>query len=464
MSDAKNSTSLFQRALTVVWLILISSLAVAGQEHLEVRRHSKLKTFEKFLDKNPAISADLAKDPSLIKDTDYLAKHPDLEKFVKDHPGLTDEVLSKVQECKYSIPSIFDRASPSVVYIYATSINPYRTEKRVEHVIGSGFIIDQSGIILTNSHVAFPRQSILVGLENGTALPAQLVGADPIFDVAVLKIDKPANVQLSALTLGDSDLVHVGTDAIAIGNPLGLDQTLTKGAVSATNRVLPATFFSQQEPLIQIDTPINPGNSGGPLLNRCGDVIGITTAIIPDAQNIGFAIPINLVKAVLPTLTSQGRVVRPWLGFHGQYIDNNLQSFLRVPLATGFLVEVVEPGSPAAKAQIQGGDLEFSIGGHDFLLGGDIVTKMNGVELDTVDKAVEALEGIKVGANVTLTVFRAGKTAELSYTVPERPLLPGDIAGQNAALPTASARVGSTAGSDGFHKWDSLSGLDTFRY
>ncbi|MGH9830789.1 MAG: PDZ domain-containing protein, partial [Blastocatellia bacterium] len=153
--------------------------------------------------------------------------------------------------------------------------------------------------------------------------------------------------------------------------------------------------------------------------------------------------------------------VRPWLGFHGQYVDNNLQSFLRVPLATGFLVEVVEPGSPAAKAEIQGGDVEFTIAGHEFLLGGDIVTRMNGIDLDSVEKAIQALGGIKVGSNVTLTVFRGGKTIDLSYSVPERPLLPGDIAGQNAAFP---AGVSGTAGTDRFHNWGSLSRLGSFRF
>jgi S1-C subfamily serine protease len=154
-------------------------------------------------------------------------------------------------------------------------------------------------------------------------------------------------------------------------------------------------------------------------------------------------------------------VARPWLGFHGQYVDNNLQNLLRIPLATGFLVEVVEPGSPAARAEMQGGDVEFTIAGHEFLLGGDIVTKMNGIDLDTVEKAMQALAGIKVGSSVTLTVFRGGRSVDLGYVVPERPLLPGDIAGQNAAFP---AGVSGTAGRDRFQKWDSLSGLGTFRF
>jgi len=130
----------------------------------------------------------------------------------------------------------------------------------------------------------------------------QLIGADPIFDVALLKVAKPSNGALTALKMGDSDSVRVGEDVVAIGNPLGLDQSLTRGVVSAINRILPETFFSLQEPLIQMDTPINPGNSGGPLVNRCGEVVGITTSVIPDAQNIGFSIPINMAKALIPSL------------------------------------------------------------------------------------------------------------------------------------------------------------------
>ena len=428
------------RALFLVFATLLCAGIAFGADNalgqIEPKQghHRDLKKFEGFLQSHPDIAADLNKDPSLIKSPDYLAKHPELNEFVKSHPGTVDEVLAKAQSCALPIPTVFDRVSPAVVYIYATSINPYRTSSRVEHIVGSGFIFDSSGLILTNSHVAFPRESLLVGLEDGNTVQAELVGADPIFDIAVLRIKKPNTGTLPTIEFGDSDLVHVGTDAIAIGNPLGLDQTLTRGTVSAINRVLPATFFSLQEPLIQIDTAINPGNSGGPLLNRCGEVVGITTAMISQAQEIGFAIPINLVKAVLPSLTGQGRVVPPWLGFHGQAIDAELQGFLKIPLVPGFMVEVIEPGSPAEKAGIQGGGLELTIGGHEFLLGGDIITKMNGIELTSVDNMAAALRKVEVGSTVSLTVFRRGKEVEVSYSVPERPLLPGDIAGANASL------------------------------
>ena len=335
--------------------------------------------------------------------------------------------------CEVPLTSIFQTVSPSVVFITAVSINPYRMNDRVEHIIGSGFIIDDSGLVLTNSHVAFGRQLIVVTLDDGTTVPAQLVGADPIFDVAVLKIPMPKGFH-TAIVMGDSDGVRVGEEVVAIGNPLGLDQTLTRGVVSAINRILPETFFSLQEPLIQMDTPINPGNSGGPLVNRCGAVVGITTSVIPDAQNIGFSIPINMAKALIPSLLKDGKVVRPWLGFHGQFVESGLQSLFRLPLVQGFLIEVVEPGSPAEKAGLQGGELEITVAGRDFLVGGDIITRINGTGFSSPDKMVDTLRTLKVGSTVNLRIFRQDKYLDVTYTLPERPLLPGDVPGEQLAL------------------------------
>jgi serine protease Do len=333
--------------------------------------------------------------------------------------------------CTESVADMYDRVSDAVVFIEGSSINPYRAAERVEHVVGSGFIIDAKGIVLTNSHVALGRQALSVTLDDGSTVPARLLAADPIFDIAVLQIPTPTTGTLPIMVLGDSSIVRPGEEVLAIGNPLGLSQTLTHGIVSAINRVLPVTFFTQTEPMIQVDSPINHGNSGGPLLNRCGEVIGMTTAIVANAQGIGLAIPVNLIKQVLPALAQDHRLIRPWLGFHGQFIDDGLKRLLNLQLATGFLVEVVEPGSPADAADMQGGHLEITIAGHDFLFGGDIVTKMNGRTLATPDDVVAALATLKVGGEVTLTLFRDGKSVDLKYTLPERPLLPGDI--QNGA-------------------------------
>ncbi len=343
--------------------------------------------------------------------------------------------------CTESISDIYDRVSPAVVYITATSINPYQPADRVQRVVGSGFIFDATGLILTNSHVAFGRQFIAATLDDGTVLTAQVVGADPIFDLAVLRIKPPKGQKLPLAPLGDSDQLRVGADVLAIGNPLGLDQTLTKGIVSAINRILPNTPFSLLEPMIQTDTPINPGNSGGPLLDRCGAVVGINTAMLPEAQNIGFAIPINLAKLALPSLLEKGHIVRPWVGIQGQFIGDALQELFRVPLAQGLLVEVVEPGSPAEQAGLEGGQLEIAIGGRSFLVGGDIVTQINGKLVDSPGALLGAMNDLKVGAAVRMKVFRNGQYREVEYTLPERPILPMDIPGQTTLLPLTSRGI-----------------------
>lgn len=333
--------------------------------------------------------------------------------------------------CEASIPDIFAAASPAVVLISAQSINPYRLQDRVSLILGSGFIIQDDGIVMTNSHVVFGTQSITVTLDDGTVVQGQLVGADPIFDVAIVRIPKPDEGTLPVLHLGDSDRLRPGDEVIAIGNPLGLDQTVTRGIVSGLNRLLPETPLSLQEPLIQTDAPINPGSSGGPLLNRCGEVVGINTSIIPDAQNIGFAIPANLAKLLLPTLMKNGRVIRPWVGFHGQLIDADLRKLLQMPLVDGLLVEAIEPGSPAEKAGVRGGRLELTVGGTSYLLGGDIVVSINGVKVTDTDGLATAMRGLKVGSNLKLRLYREGKYYEVEYSLPERPLLPGDIPNEN---------------------------------
>ncbi len=329
--------------------------------------------------------------------------------------------------CSRPIPELYEQASPAVVSITAQSINPYRLQGRVSQSLGSGFIIQEDGLILTNSHVVFGKQSLVVTLDDGRVIPARLVGADPIFDVAVIQIPKPAKGILPVLKLGDSSSLRAGEDVIAIGNPLGLDQTVTRGIVSGLNRLLQDTPFSLQEPLIQTDAPINPGNSGGPLLNRCGEVIGINAEIIPSAQNIGFAIPVDVAKALLPALVSEGRVIRPWIGFHGQVVGKELQKLLQIPLVEGLLVEVVEPGSPAEKAGIEGGTMELSLGGTSVLLGGDIVVSINGAAMTASENLAHVMRGLKVGGTIKLRLFRQGKYRDVHYALPERPLLPSDL-------------------------------------
>jgi serine protease Do len=337
-------------------------------------------------------------------------------------------------DCTEPIPDIFQRVSPSVVYISAVAIDPFGVPSRVNSLVGSGFIISDDGLVLTNSHVVFGHQAIAVTLDDGVKVRGKLLGADPILDLAVLSIPVRRGRYPKA-TLGDSDAVRIGEDVLAIGNPAGLEQTLTRGVVSGVNRFQPESPLSLTRPLIQTDAPINPGNSGGPLLNRCGEVIGINTSLLTDVQNIGFAVPINIAKRVIPDLVEKGRLIRPWLGVTGKLVTKDLMEIINVSVVDGLLVETVEPGSPAQKAGIHEGQMLITIDGEDFLLGGDIITAINGQPLDDSDKMANLIRSLKVGDKVQLTLYREQKTRTVEFVLPERPILPGDLpAGGSSSL------------------------------
>ena len=328
--------------------------------------------------------------------------------------------------CIESISSIFKRVSPSVVFIQASSIDPFKITNRVKSAVGSGFIINKDGLILTNSHLVFGQQLIIVNLENGYKVTAKLIGADPILDLAVLGIS-PSPDGLPCATLGDSDAAQIGEEVLAIGTPLGLQQTLTRGILSGLNRILSESTLSAARPLIQTDAAINLGSSGGPLLNRCGEVIGINTSAIIGAQNIGFALPINIVKKVLSQLVVKGRVIRPWIGIHGRLFKKEDLAFMNVPMAGGVLVEAVEPGSPAERVGVNGGNLPITIGGTEYLLGGDVITEINGQSLDNPMKIMKLCCSLKVGDKLNLTLYGEMKIRRVEFDLPERPILAGDL-------------------------------------
>jgi serine protease Do len=357
------------------------------------------------------------------------------------------QAAAPADSCVTPLPALYDAVSPAVVSITSISINPYNVDHRLERALGSGVIIDSSGLILTNSHVVFGRQVLTVTLDDGTTLTAKFIGADPIFDVALIKIPQPGQGTLPTAKLGDSSSLVVGEEVYIIGNPLGLDQTLSRGIVSAVNRTLPGAAWSLTEPMIQTDASINPGNSGGPMVDPCGLVVGVTTAILPDAQNIGFAVPINLVKLVIPQLLDKGRMIRPWLGVQGQFVVPGLKDLLRVPLVDGFLVEAVEPGSPADQKGLRGGIFELTIDGQPILLGGDIITQVNGKALDDPNKLGQTLDSLKVASSLKLTLFREGKTQDVELTLTERPILLWDMPGRRTATgPSGTSGPGTVAG------------------
>jgi S1-C subfamily serine protease len=320
-----------------------------------------------------------------------------------------------------------------VVSLSSIVIDPLKTAERLDVTTGAGFIISADGLVLTNAHVVFRRQAITATLDDGRTAPAKLLGADPILDLAVLRLLSPDEVsEFPSLSLGNSDAIRVGEDVIAIGNPLGLDQTLTHGVVSGIGQLIAEPPLGLPVALLQTDAAINPGNSGGPILNRCGEVIGITTAALTEAENIAFAVPINTAKRILPQLIQQGRVIRPWFGVVGKMVDQELRDIVNLPLVAGFLVEAVEPGSPAEQAGLQGGSLLIAIAGEEFLFGGDIITMVNGLSASDPEKFFQLAHTLKVGDTVRLALWHDGKTRQVEFRLPERPLLPGDIPSEGA--------------------------------
>jgi S1-C subfamily serine protease len=326
-------------------------------------------------------------------------------------------------QCAEPYTALFERVSPAVVSIQAMKINKARPQRRFETIVGSGFVIDRDGHALTNAHVVDGAASLSVTLDNGDKLAARTVGLDPVLDLALIRVEGRTNLAIARF--GDSSTLRVGEEVVAIGNPLGLDQTMTRGIVSGLNRLLPGV---SDQPMIQTDAPINPGNSGGPLVDRCGAVMGINTFISEEAQSIGFAVPVNAVKAVLKDLRELGKVVRPWLGMQGRAVDQRLSTVVRTPLVPGYLVEVVYDGSPADRAGIRGGSLSIILQGDEYLLGGDVVTAINGAPVRNHQDYIARVNVLRPGQRVRVTVAREGQSREVTLTVAERPRLPGDLA------------------------------------
>jgi serine protease Do len=318
---------------------------------------------------------------------------------------------------------VFEKAHPAVVNIASTTLGMnFWMEVIPRQGQGTGFVIDRRGYILTNNHVVAKAQKLTVTTSNGNKIDATLVGRDPRTDLAVIRI--PEGDVEAVATLGNSDNLRPGMKAIAIGNPFGLSHTLTTGIISALHRSIRTEDGNEVEDLIQTDAAINPGNSGGPLLNSNGDVIGINTAIFSLSggyQGIGFAIPINLAKRVAEQLITSGRVARPWLGISGLSLSPSLAEGLGLGVSHGVLVVQVVRGGPAHQAGLRGGDREVLIRGIRILLGGDIITDINGTPVDDMKQLVHHVEQMKVGETVDLGVMRKGFSKHIRIVLSERP-------------------------------------------
>ncbi|MGH3035004.1 MAG: S1C family serine protease, partial [Gaiellaceae bacterium] len=293
----------------------------------------------------------------------------------------------------------------------------------------SGFVINKTGHIVTNYHVVENAQDVEVNFSGGEdKVPAEIVGTDPSTDVAVLKIDAQSRA-LTPLDLGDSDSVRVGDPVVAIGNPFGLERSATAGIVSALRRQIQSPNGFTVDKVIQTDAPINRGSSGGPLLNTRGEVIGVNSQNFTGGTSegnvgIGFAMPINTVKEVVSELIERGKVEHAYLGVELDSVDEALAESFRLPVDHGALVVGVRPGSPAAEAGLQGGDTQVVVGGVTYDLGGDIITKADGEQIESGDDLVGLIMEKDPGDTLTLEIHRGDAKRTLSVTLGRRPSQP----------------------------------------
>jgi len=288
---------------------------------------------------------------------------------------------------------------------------------------GSGSIIDKKGHILTNHHVVANAQKLEVTLADGSKWLAKLIGSDPDNDLAVIKIDAPKE-KLKFIPMGDSRNLRIGQKVLAIGNPFGLERTLTTGIISSLGRTIRSEVGTLMEDIIQTDAAINPGNSGGPLLNSEGEIIGINSAIISPSGGsvgIGFAIPVNTAKRVIPELIAKGYVSYPWIGASIQTLIPEIAKFLKIKVERGAMIAEVVKGGPADKGGLKGGSQRVQVGNMIVIVGGDIVVRADQHDVKTNDELIRYIREKKPGDTILLKLFRKGNFEEVKVTLGERP-------------------------------------------
>jgi S1-C subfamily serine protease len=329
-----------------------------------------------------------------------------------------------------SVQEIYAHAGPGVLQVTSTSVDAsdpfFGPQPRVS--LGSGFVIDKDGYIVTNYHVIESARQIEVNFSGDDRVRATIVGVDPSTDLALLKINAQARA-LTPLPLGDSDAVRVGDAVVAIGNPFGLERTVTAGIVSALQREITAPNGYTIDKVIQTDAPINQGNSGGPLLNTRGEVIGVNSQIEPGSSGtgnlgIGFAVPSDTLREVVAQIRESGKVEHAYLGVRTQPIDEVLATTYRLPVETGVIIAEVIPGSPADAAGLEEGDRQVIFGGTSYVLGGDIVTAADGEQVASPDDLRRLIAEKDPGDAMTLDIRRGESKRTVSVTLGRRPITP----------------------------------------
>ena len=320
--------------------------------------------------------------------------------------------------------SVYEKVADGVVNITSTAVqmdfffNAFPTQGS-----GSGSIIDLKGHILTNHHVVANAQKLEVTLADESKWPAKLIGSDPDNDLAVIQIDAPKE-KLKVIPTGDSRNLKIGQKVLAIGNPFGLQRTLTTGIISSLGRTIRSESGTLMEDIIQTDAAINPGNSGGPLLNSDGEIVGINSAIISPSGGsvgIGFAIPVNTAKRIIPELLAKGFVSYPYIGATIQSLIPDVAKYLKLKVDRGALIAEVVKGGPADKAGLKGGNQKVQVGNTILIVGGDIVLKADQQEVKTNDQLIHYIREKKPGDTIVLHVHRKGDVLDLKVTLGERP-------------------------------------------
>jgi putative serine protease PepD len=340
-----------------------------------------------------------------------------------------------------TVNEIYERTASGVVRINAssnqTSIDPTLVpggsplpSVPQDSALGSGFVIDKAGHIVTNYHVVRDAGEVTVSFSNRDTVKAEVVGTDPSTDIAVLRVETAASA-LTPLSLGNSDVVEVGDPVVAIGNPFGLDRTATSGIVSALQRLITAPNRFTIDHVIQTDAPINPGNSGGPLLNARGRVIGVNTQIETGSGTsatgnvgIGFAVPSNTVKDVVAQILRTGRVDHAYLGISGQAVSKDVAETYNLPVKAGVLVESVTNDTGADEAGLKGGKTEVVVAGETYVLGGDIIVAYDGKRISSIEELRDAIAGDKPGDKVTLVIYRDANKSSVTVTLGRQPQSP----------------------------------------
>lgn len=338
-------------------------------------------------------------------------------------PSIVGEVTPLPVKKDLLLTEIFERSEEGVVRVNVVK------EQEILGIngIGSGFVFDTNGHIITNAHVVENADEITVTFLDGRSYKAKIIGVDRFTDLAVIKVEAIPSL-LQPLPLGDSSILKVGMEVVAIGNPFGLSGSMTSGIVSQLGRLLPSqdTGFSIPD-VIQTDAAINPGNSGGPLLNLKAEVIGINTAIqsaTGEFTGVGFAIPSKTISKIVPDLIDKGEHRHPWVGISGRDIDPNLAEILNLPDARGFLVITIIEGSPADIAGLRGTSETKQVDGKEYAVGGDIILSVDGITVRKIDDILIHLQREKrVGDEMLLEILRDGEKTNIVVKLVERPEL-----------------------------------------